>query len=153
MSYVTAPHPKPDPADLEQLARLLVDDPTCVPPPVVDAYLAAIAHAAHPTATARRDAFADYVEAVRVRDSIECGLLDYTAVDPELTCPDKQDAAYDIAAERANQARRRLTCPSLLDTCPHCDGAGCIGCDVSGAVDTPAARRLVAFLRREGVAL
>lgn len=53
-------------------------------------------------------AWDDYLTAVRLRDDVDCGLVDWPHVDPELTCPDRQEAAFQIAAERADLALRVL---------------------------------------------
>lgn len=55
-----------------------------------------------------RLAWEDYLDAVQLRDNVDCGLVDWWHVDPELTCPDRQEAAFQIAAERADLALRVL---------------------------------------------
>lgn len=52
----------------------------------------------------RQDAFADYAEAVRVRDGLGTGELDWREEYPELTCADAAEEAFQLACARADEA-------------------------------------------------
>ncbi|NAS22445.1 hypothetical protein GT755_12210 [Herbidospora sp. NEAU-GS84] len=53
--------------------------------------------------------FEAYADAIWFRDAVECGAIGWREVEPELTCDDRQDAAYDIACGWVTAARRALT--------------------------------------------
>lgn len=97
----------PQSTHLERLAQLLANDPQAIPPRVVDTALSAAAHASL-TAEQAALAWEDYSETVRLRDQLEAGLIDWQSIVPELTTPERRLAAYELLAERADDALGHL---------------------------------------------
>lgn len=50
-------------------------------------------------------AWEDFREAVRMRDGLGTGLIHWSEFEPELTCSEKQETAFQLAAEQADYAR------------------------------------------------
>lgn len=50
-------------------------------------------------------AYEDFREAVRMRDGLGTGLIHWSEFEPELTCGEKQETAFQLAAEQADYAR------------------------------------------------
>ena len=53
-------------------------------------------------------AWEDFREAVRVREGLATGCITWAEVQPELTCTDRQETAFQDACAEADEARERL---------------------------------------------
>lgn len=88
---------------LTDLARAVQDQPD----PVTDLCLREWAHPAL-TVEQQREHLAELAEAVNLRDDLEAGWKDWTAVDPELCCPYRNEAALQMQHERVDELLRPL---------------------------------------------
>ena len=50
-------------------------------------------------------AFEDFREAARMRDGLGTGLIHWSEFEPELRCGERQETAFQLAAEQADYAR------------------------------------------------
>lgn len=53
-------------------------------------------------------AWNDFAEAVRIREGLATGCITWAEVQPELTCTDRQETAFQDACAEADEARERL---------------------------------------------
>jgi len=53
--------------------------------------------------------WAEYAAAVKQESDLLAGVIGWQDVDPELTCPDRTQAAIDMAVEMSRQALEALT--------------------------------------------
>jgi hypothetical protein len=69
--------------------------------------LAAIREYAHPSLGDEELAAAwdDFTEAVRVREALGTGEMGWQEYAPDLTCPGRQETAFQMACEAADEAR------------------------------------------------
>ncbi len=78
-----------------------------LPDELVDLSLREWAHGAL-TTEEQRQHLEELARLVRERDGLADGSLDWQAIDPELTCRDRDEAAMQIACERVDEALRPL---------------------------------------------
>ena len=88
---------------LTELAHVVQDQPD----PVTDLCLREWAHPAL-TVEQQRDHLQELAQCVADRDDLAAGWKDWWAIEPELTCPNKNEAAEQIASERVDEALRPL---------------------------------------------
>jgi hypothetical protein len=88
---------------LTELARASQDQPD----PVTDLCLREWAHPAL-SIEQQREHLTELIEAVNLRDDLEAGWKDWWSVDPELRCPNRNEAALQMQHERVDELLRPL---------------------------------------------
>ena len=64
---------------------------------------------AHPDSWASLlERWEEYVERVRIRDAVGTGAMSWQEYEPDLTCTDRQETAFQMAAADADEARAAI---------------------------------------------